>query len=104
MKKFLIATALMFAAVPAQAQVSEQVCVSLGNFASKVVEARRLGMSKQEVINTIKADDNSIYSLMVTIVNLAYNMPASTPSYVVDGIVTAKCLETIHNDRYSDSL
>lgn len=99
MKKLLMIAAL-FLAVPAQAQVSEEVCISLGDYGAKIVEARQLGMPKQRVIKLIKTDDASLYSLMVTIIDLAYALPEGTSPQVLDDIVTNKCLESLHNARY----
>lgn len=100
MKKILMASALLFA-VPAQAQINEDVCVSLGNYAGKVMEARQLGATKTQVmllLENIKYEP--IQPVMVSVVDLVYTMPLSTSPVVIDELVTAKCVEQVSNDRY----
>jgi hypothetical protein len=100
MKKFLIAAALMFA-VPAQAQISEDVCVSLGDYAGKVMQVRQAGGTKTQVMVLLdKLKYELIHPVMVSVVDLVYAMPMSTSPVVIDELVTAKCIEQVTNDRY----
>lgn len=103
MKKFLIAAALMFAAIPAQAQLNEEICVTLGDYGGKVMELRKLGVSKERVLSLITTTDSAAYQLMVATVNFAYGMPLSTSPSTIDELATNKCLEVVYNDRYPAS-
>lgn len=101
MKKFLIAAALMFAAIPAQAQViNEEICVTLGDYGGKVMELRQLGVPKLRVLSLITTTDSVAYQLMIAIVDFAYGMPISTSPSIIDELATNKCLEVVYNDRY----
>lgn len=99
MKKFLIAAALMFA-VPAQAQLDEDVCVTLGDYSGKVMELRKLGVSKEAVLSQITTTDTMAYRLLLAAVDFAYGMPVNTSPAIIDELVTNKCLEVVYNDRY----
>lgn len=100
MKKFLIAAALMFAAIPAQAQLNEEICVTLGDYGGKVMELRKLGVSKERVLSLITTTDMSAYKLMLATVDFVYGMPVSVSATTIDELVTSKCLEVTYNDRY----
>lgn len=99
MKKFLIAAALMFA-VPAQAQLSEEVCVTLGDYAGAVMKVRQAGGTKARVLGIIDTTDTITYRLMLATVNFVYAVPLNTSYLEVDEMATNKCLEVLHNDRY----
>ena len=96
MKKFLIAAALMFAAIPAQAQViNEEICVTLGDYGGKVMELRQLGVSKQSILGQITTTDSVAYQLLLAIVDFAYGMPISTSPDIIDELATNKCLDCL---------
>ena len=100
MKKLLMIAAL-FLAVPAQAQINEDVCVSLGNYAGKVMEARQLGLTKTQVMLLLGNTENEpIKQVMASLVDLVYTVPLSTSTVVIDELVTAECIEKVINDRH----
>ena len=105
MKKFLIAAALMFAAIPAQAQVvNEEMCVTLGSIGGKAMKLRQLGVSKESVLSAVITTTNSVANqLMIAVINFAYGMPISTSPDIIDELATNKCLEVVYNDRYPAS-
>lgn len=99
MKRILIAVALMFA-VPAQAQsINEETCVLMGDYAGAVMNVRQTGQTKQQVLRFITTTNTQAYQLMISVLELVYSLPLSTPSTVVDDLTTNKCLETLYESR-----
>lgn len=76
MKKFIFAALLMLAS-PAYAAPAE-LCPTIGSLASKVMQARQLGIPKQEVLSIVLP--GMAHDLTISLINLAY----ASPVYPID--------------------
>lgn len=77
MKKFIFAIALFMLPSVAHATPTE-LCPTIGRLAGKVMEARQLGVAKQEVLSIVLP--GMAHDITISLINLAY----ASPVYPID--------------------